>query len=171
MKQGTPLNQNENMTIFDLGIPDVPTYKVGQVIRKADAPKVIGKVIPWLDLKKYEGKLVAKFRGAPCYDDGSSPWFVVKIIKFNGSNTEEATKFYRRNPTIEMPEHLTQVEYPERVSDYIRNICMPAPLRSVWSVVERQPNVWYTAKHNEELSRIDMEDYDAWTNFFAELRG
>lgn len=83
---------DDNISIFDLGIPDVKTYKLGQTISKADAPRLIGQPITWEKLKDMTGMQVAKFVGVPHWEGDRDPWVVCQILQFNEAETPEALK-------------------------------------------------------------------------------
>lgn len=164
---------NDNLSIADFGLQfpkDVPNYKPGLMISKQDAPRLIRKKIEAKDLPKYEKKLVAIHNNGAF---GNMVWKVVMILEYNDEHSEAATKIYIRDEAIEYPEHLKNfnVEYGAEVSSYIRNTCMPAPLREVFHIVRKEANVVYQANAGDFLCRCDMSDYDKFDHAFYELLG
>jgi hypothetical protein len=163
--------KDNNLNFSDLGItlpPQVPKYTPGMLISKEDAPRLIREKIKAEDLAAYEGKLVAKYLPSA----GNMSWIVCRIREFNNAGSSAATKFYMRASGVEYPEHLKNfgVEYGNEVSDYIRNNCMPAPLRAVYSIVRTEANVRYETRA-DYLYRLDLGTYDEKLNFFARLLG
>lgn len=164
---------DSNMTFDDLGVgmpPSVPNYRAGLLISKADEPRLIRDHIKREDIHKYVGKLVAKYLPS----QGIHAWKVCKILEYNAAGSPGSTKFYGRDPNIEWPEHLKNfgVEYGSEVNSYIRNTCMPAPLRAVYSIIRTEDNVVYQGGDGDRyLYRFDLRDYDDRVDFFAELLG
>lgn len=161
---------DDNMSIFDLGIPDVKTYKLGQTISKADAPRLIGQPITWEKLKDMTGKQVAKFVGVPHWDGDRDPWVICQILQFNEVETPEATAYYLRDDRVECPEHLTTLKYGPYVSAYIHDVCMPEALKAVYHIRKTEPNIYYAMKNSGDVLRLNRSSYDIRLNFFSELR-
>ena len=162
---------DENLSFEDIGLslpPRVPDFKPGQYISREDAPRLIGKRIEPEDLELYVGKLVAKYLPS----QGVNSWIVCKFVNYNAPGTEHATRFYYRDASVEYPEHMRKADiYGNEVGDYIKNVCMPQPLREVFAIERSEANITYHIGKQDDLYRFDFRNYDKDLNFFTEIRG